>query len=46
MRITVGARGLKQGTVELKKRTESESQDVPLDGAAAAARAALAELGG
>ncbi|MBW2159418.1 MAG: proline--tRNA ligase, partial [Deltaproteobacteria bacterium] len=46
VRITVGSRGLKQGTVELKKRTESESQDVPVDGAAAAARAALAELGG
>ncbi len=46
VRITVGSRGLKQGTVELKKRTESESQDVPADGAAAAARAALAELGG
>jgi len=45
VRITVGSRGLKQGTVELKKRTDSESQDVPMDGAAAAARAALAELG-
>ena len=46
VRITVGSRGLKQGTVELKKRTESESQDVPADGVAEAARAALAELGG
>lgn len=46
LRITVGARGLKQGIVELKKRTESESQDVPVDGAVAAVRAALAELGG
>jgi prolyl-tRNA synthetase len=46
VRITVGSRGLKQGTVELKKRTDSESQDVPADGATAAARAALAELGG
>lgn len=45
VRITVGSRGLKQGTVELKKRTDSESQDVPIDGAAAAAHAALAELG-
>jgi prolyl-tRNA synthetase len=45
IRITVGSRGLKQGTVELKKRTESESQDVPADGALAATRAALAELG-
>lgn len=46
LRITVGSRGLQQGTVELKKRTESESQDVPADGAVAAARAALTELGG
>jgi prolyl-tRNA synthetase len=46
LRITVGARGLKQGTVELKKRTEGESQDVPVDRAVTAARAALAELGG
>jgi prolyl-tRNA synthetase len=45
VRITIGSRGLKQGTVELKKRTDSESQDVPMDGAAAATRAALAELG-
>lgn len=46
VRITVGSRGLKQGTVELKKRIESESQDVPADDAASAVRAALAELGG
>jgi prolyl-tRNA synthetase len=46
IRITVGSRGLQQGTVELKKRTESESQDVPADGAVAATRAALTELGG
>jgi len=46
VRITVGSRGLKQGTVELKKRTESESQDVPAAGAAAAAQRALAELQG
>jgi prolyl-tRNA synthetase len=46
LRITVGARGLKQGIVELKKRTESESQEVPVNGAVAAVRAALAELGG
>ncbi|UCH29331.1 MAG: proline--tRNA ligase, partial [Myxococcales bacterium] len=46
VRVTVGARGLKQGTVELKKRTESESTDVPVDDAAAAARAALDELRG
>ena len=46
LRITVGARGLAQGTVELKKRTETESKNVPLDEAAAATEAALAELGG
>jgi prolyl-tRNA synthetase len=46
VRITIGSRGLKQGTIELKKRTESESLDVPLDGVVDAARAALAELGG
>jgi prolyl-tRNA synthetase len=46
VRITVGSRGLKQGTVELKKRTESESQDVPIDGVVAAALTAMADLGG
>ena len=46
VRVTVGARGLKQGTVELKKRTESESTDVPVDDAAAVARDALDELRG
>ena len=46
VRITVGPRGLKQGTVELKKRIEPESQDVPLDDAVARAVAALAELRG
>jgi prolyl-tRNA synthetase len=46
LRITVGSRGLKQGTVELKKRMESESQDVPIDGAVAAVCTAIAELEG
>jgi prolyl-tRNA synthetase len=46
LRITVGSRGLKQGTVELKKRTESESQDVPIDGAASAVIQAIANLEG
>ncbi len=41
LRVTVGSRGLKQGTVELKKRTESESQDVPIDGAVAAVLTAI-----
>jgi prolyl-tRNA synthetase len=44
VRITVGARGLKQGTVELKKRAESDSTDVPVDEAAKAAQAALEQL--
>jgi prolyl-tRNA synthetase len=42
VRITVGSRGLKQGTVELKKRTEGESTDVPLDDVVRAAHVALA----
>jgi len=46
LRITVGSRGLKQGTVELKKRTESESQDVPIDGAVSAVLTAIADLEG
>jgi prolyl-tRNA synthetase len=46
LRVTVGSRGLKQGTVELKKRTESESQDVPIDGAVSAVIAAIADLEG
>ena len=46
LRITVGSRGLKQGTVELKKRTESESQDVPIDGAVSAVVQAIANLEG
>ncbi|MGB5697838.1 MAG: proline--tRNA ligase [Polyangiales bacterium] len=45
VRITVGARGLAQGTVELKKRNESESREVPAENAVEGARAALAELG-
>ncbi len=44
LRITVGSRGLKQGTVELKQRTESESQDVPIDDAVATVRRAVAAL--
>ncbi len=46
VRITVGARGLAQGTVELKKRSQSESTNIPVDDAAAAARAALDDLRG
>jgi prolyl-tRNA synthetase len=46
LRMTVGSRGLKQGTVELKKRTENESQDVPIDGAVSAVLKAIADLEG
>ena len=31
VRITIGARSLQQGTVELKKRTDSESRNIPND---------------
>ena len=31
LRITIGSRGLKQGTVELKRRTESDPTNVPVD---------------
>ncbi|MEM7136663.1 MAG: proline--tRNA ligase [Myxococcota bacterium] len=31
LRITVGSRGLKQGSVELKGRTETDSEDVAID---------------
>ena len=44
LRITVGSRGLKQGTVELKERTQSESRDVPMDEAADAVRDAMTAL--
>ncbi|MBT8453697.1 MAG: proline--tRNA ligase [Deltaproteobacteria bacterium] len=44
LRITVGSRGLKQGTVELKERTQNESRDVPMDDAADAVRDAMAAL--
>lgn len=37
LRITIGRRGLADGTVELKPRTEGEVSKVPLDDAAAAA---------
>jgi prolyl-tRNA synthetase len=46
LRITIGARGLEQGTIELKKRTETESTEVPMADAVAAVRAALNELRG
>ena len=43
-RITVGARGLKQGMVELKNRREGDSRDLPLDEVVAQTLSALAEL--
>ena len=46
LRITVGARGLKQGTVELKKRIETAAVNVSLSEASSAAKAALATLRG
>jgi prolyl-tRNA synthetase len=46
LRITIGPRGLEQGTVEIKKRVEDESRSVPSGDVVVATRAALAELGG
>ena len=46
IRITVGARGLKQGTVELKERTRTESRDVPIAEAVAKAKESVQALGG
>ncbi|MGB5811800.1 MAG: proline--tRNA ligase [Polyangiales bacterium] len=46
LRITVGARGLKEGTVELKARTADASTDVPIDEIITEARAALHALRG
>ncbi len=44
LRITIGARGLKQGQIELKLRRDAEASSVPLDRAIAAAQEALASL--
>jgi len=46
IRLTVGSRGLERGTLELKKRTEAASTDIPVDDAVAATMAALRELRG
>ena len=43
LRITIGARGLKDGVVELKLRSESDASTVPLDQAPKAALEALAK---
>ncbi len=44
LRITVGDRGLKNGIVELKRRAEKGSEEVPLADIAERARAAAVEL--
>ena len=44
LRITIGARGLRQGQVELKLRQASELTAVPLDDVVSAATTALATL--
>ncbi len=44
LRITIGARGLKQGQVELKLRPDPEASSVPLANAVAAAQESLASL--
>ncbi len=46
MRITIGARGLKQGQIELKLRQAAEPASVPIGDAVTAAREALASLDG
>ena len=44
LRVTIGARGLKQGQIELKLRRDAEASSVALDGAVEAAQEALASL--
>ena len=46
LRITIGARGLRQGQVELKLRHAAESSSVPIDDAVTAVQEALASLDG
>ncbi len=46
LRITIGARGLKQGQVELKRRRDPEATSVPLGDAVASAQEALDSLDG
>ena len=46
LRITIGARGLKQGQIEFKLRRDPEAASVPLDNALTAAQTALASLDG
>ena len=44
LRITVGPRGLRDGEVELKLRSEAEARNAPLESAASVAREALTAL--
>ncbi len=44
LRITLGPRGLRDGEVELKLRSETEARNVPLDSAASVAGEALTAL--
>jgi prolyl-tRNA synthetase len=44
LRITVGERGLKEGKVELKRRTDEKPALVPLEAAVAEARRLLADM--
>lgn len=46
LRITIGARGLKQGQIELKLRKAAEASSVPLGDAVEAVQGALASLDG
>jgi prolyl-tRNA synthetase len=44
VRVTIGTRGVKNGQVELKMRSESESVDVPIKGAPAVIREKVKDL--
>jgi len=46
LRIVVGARGLAEGKLEVKKRTEKDPFFIPVEGAADALRDLVVELGG
>jgi len=43
LRLTIGGKGLKEGIIELKWRTSKDIAKIPLAGAEAALRAAVAE---
>jgi len=44
VRVVVGERGLKDGVVEIKRRTDSEARTVPLAEAVSAVRAMLDDM--